>query len=104
MIEDVSLDPDIIDRQSTLDTLYRLAGAGVPPPTSNPHNVVMTYYHGPPPQESEILFSGFSLWHYNRSHLEQLIDFVLQDLWGLPKAPLPPAARATTPQTEPANR
>lgn len=44
---------------------------------------VMTYYHGH--DSAPLVFSGFSLWSYHRPELQDLVDFVLQDLWGLRK-------------------
>jgi hypothetical protein len=78
-----------------LDTLYRAPGGGsttLPDPTVNPHNVVMTYYHGhdSPP----FLFSGFSLWDFRRSQVTQLFDFVFQRMWGLSRTTAAPALRA----------
>jgi hypothetical protein len=46
----------------------------------------MTYYHGS--QAHQFVFSGFSLWSYARPDCIQLVDFVLQDLWGLRRQPI----------------
>lgn len=74
------------DSVSTLDTLYLGVGLtldGAP---------MMTYYHGldAPAQNSphaKIVFSGFPIWYFRREHQIQLVDFVLQDIWGLTRAP-----------------
>lgn len=43
----------------------------------------MVYCHG---RENEpFVFTGFSLWHWSRSECQQLVDFVLQDIWGMSK-------------------
>jgi len=32
--------------------------------------------------------SGFDLWSYTRKDIVKLVDFVLQQVWGLPKEPV----------------
>lgn len=72
------------DLQS-LDTLYVASGGGVPvrPVTSGDAglNPCMTYYHGI--ENGTVVFSGFDIWSFKRSQCVQLVDAVLQDLWGL---------------------
>lgn len=72
---------------ATLDTLYEtlsgLSGTGHP---------VMTVYHGT--DNGQIIFSGFPIWYFQRSQSVDLVDFVLQRMWGLtrrgnPKQPRP---------------
>jgi hypothetical protein len=46
----------------------------------------MTYYHGS--QANQFVFSGFAPWSYARQDCLQLVDFVLQDLWGLHRQPI----------------
>ena len=41
----------------------------------------MTYYHGN--QANQFVFTGFAFWNYVRSDAIGLVDFVLQDIWGL---------------------
>lgn len=72
-------DPSV--QVAVLDTLYKVAGIGLPAPSQNFENVVMTHFRGG--QGGEILFSGFSIWDYRRSDEQQLVDLVLRDLWGL---------------------
>jgi len=43
----------------------------------------MTYYHGS--TAHQFVFTGFSIWSYARQDCIGLVDFVLQDLWGLPR-------------------
>jgi hypothetical protein len=74
-----------------LDTLYEVRGASLPSPEDNPHNVVMTYYHGH--DSTPFVFTGFSLWAFRRPQIEALADFVLQRMWGLARTPSAPAAR-----------
>ncbi len=50
-------------------------------------NPVMTYYHGI--ENPPMLFTGFSIWSFARVDCLGLVDFVLQEVWKLPKsAPL----------------
>jgi len=66
---------------AVLDTLYKVAGIGLPGPTQNFENATMTYFRGG--RGGPVLFSGFSIWDCRRSHEQALVDFVLTDLWGL---------------------
>jgi hypothetical protein len=79
--------PDSSYEYSALDTLYLAygknytremlqAGSGV--------NSLMTYYHGT--ENGPVLFLGTALWDYRRTQCQQLVDFVLGDLWGMTKA------------------
>ncbi len=112
ILEDTSNDPDNPHLVSMLDTLM-IAPLSFNPTTTFPlenedlsqggrfyHSYpVMTYYHGldnPP-----FVMTGFDLWTYTRRDIVKVIDFVLQQVWGLPKEPIvaparvgPPVARA----------
>ena len=72
-----------------LDTLYYAQAPAVLTRVRNndsdpgDYKVVMTYYHGHDSQP--FIFSGFSLWTFKRTQLQQLVDFVMQRLWGLQK-------------------
>src|SRR5690242_18891072 len=55
----VDTDPDIINEQSSLDTLYMAEGKTMPGLLP-----VMTYYHGG--QTPQMVFSGFPLWYFQR--------------------------------------
>ncbi len=44
---------------------------------------VMTYYHGF--ESGPVVFSGFPVWYFRRDQCQRLMDFVLQDVWGLDK-------------------
>jgi len=67
---------------STLDTLYETVSG--PSGTGRP---VMTHYHGS--EHGPVVFSGFPLWYFRRSHAIELTDFVLQRMWGLTRRPVP---------------
>jgi hypothetical protein len=46
----------------------------------------MTLYHGL--ENAPFVFSGFPLWYFSRAQAIQLGDWVLHDLWHLPREPL----------------
>jgi hypothetical protein len=73
--EDASTNPDVTNDQSTLDTLYLAAGGSVPGKLP-----VMTYYHGF--QSPQMVFCGFPLWFFQRAQVQELSDFVLQEIFG----------------------
>jgi hypothetical protein len=35
------------------------------------------------------VFSGFPIWYFQRSQTIDLVDFVLQRLWGMSRRPVP---------------
>ena len=77
IIEDVNPDPEVIEERSVLDTMFTshsivLLRANAP---------TMSYYHGN--EANQFVFSGFAPWGYARQDCMALIDFVLQDIWGL---------------------
>jgi hypothetical protein len=78
--EDVDPSPDVIREESTLDTLYTAVGGAMPGPLP-----VMTYYHGT--QSPQMVFSGFPLWYFQRRQVIELIDFVMQQIFGFPAPP-----------------
>jgi hypothetical protein len=92
--ENVDLTGATLREESVLDTLYE--GRSVvlrvnPAPT-------MTWYHGR--EANRFVFSGFGPWEFRREDCIALVDFVLQDLWNLPRqgidrgGPAAPAVRA----------
>lgn len=82
VVEDLGGDPDVPRYEPVLDTLYTtiggLLGTGKP---------VMTYYHGR--ETSPNVFSGFPIWYFRREQVIALVDWVLQDAWGLPRENVP---------------
>jgi len=76
IVEDVDPRPNLEQLQSTLDTLY-VSFQGTAP-NGRP---IMTYYHGS--EGGSVVFSGFPIWHFQRAQCAALVDFVLQDIWGL---------------------
>ena len=77
---------------SVLDSLYR-ADASIPPGFPS-INTCMTLFHG---QESgQVIFSGFDIWTWQRTQCLQLVDGVLQGIWGLTRDPV--ARVAAVPQ------
>jgi hypothetical protein len=112
ILEDVSPDPDNPQLVSMLDTLM-ITPLSFNPTTTFPlenedlsqggrfyHSYpTMTYYHGL--DNAPFVMQGFDLWSYTRKDLTKLVDFVFQQIWGLPKEPIvaparqePPLARA----------
>ena len=97
--EGYNVDPDHPDDEkefSTLDTLYITRGG-----SALADSPVMTYYHGHDNQP--LVFSGFNFWYWRRSQCIQLVDWVLQSVWGIARDPAAPrdpsaptAARRTT--------
>ncbi|HET9328161.1 MAG TPA: hypothetical protein VFQ05_15445, partial [Candidatus Eisenbacteria bacterium] len=78
--EDTDPHPVKVRLESTLDTLYSAIGGSMPAQLP-----VMTYYHGF--ESGPVVFSGFPVWYYQRRQGQKLVDFVLQDIWGLTKEP-----------------
>jgi hypothetical protein len=101
VIEDMDPDPDVTVMASTLDTLYGARGPVIldnrpedwyvengllrPGRRQDPEYVVMTYYHGPPPDLQTFVMSGFPIWWPQRTQAQALVDHVLQRLWNMPK-------------------
>jgi hypothetical protein len=81
IIEDVSTDPSHPTEISVLDTLYLASGTALLTDTKTAPT--MTYYHGN--TAHQFVFTGFSVWSYARQDCMGLVDFVLQDLWHLPR-------------------
>ena len=69
--------------ESVLDSLYVVQGSTVPIGTGN---VAMTVYHGG--ETGQCIWTGFDLWSFQRSECIQLVDGVLQGIWGLPRGPV----------------
>jgi len=81
IIEDVDPDPLHAREIAVLDTLYMANGTVLL--TDSKTAPTMTYYHGS--TAHQFVFTGFSIWSYARQDCMGLVDFVLQDLWGLPR-------------------
>jgi hypothetical protein len=96
ILRDVDPDPAIDNFASMLDTLFIAQGVPEPPIPPSPYiPACMTYYHGP--DSGGLLFSGFDLWTFTRPDLITLADFVLQQIWGLPRDPVARAASSPPP-------
>jgi len=63
---------------SMLDTLYTTGGG--PALFGHP---AMTLYHGH--DHGMVIFSGFPLWYFQRAQGIALVDWVLQDVWHMPR-------------------
>jgi len=108
ILEDVDPDPEVVREASVLDTLYEAESINLlttpRPGQTIPRAPQMTYYHGN--DARQFVFSGFSPWSYARQDCIALFDFVLQDLWGLPRQPIDRGTVAPTLQrnAQPARR
>ncbi len=110
ILEDISPDPDKPNLVSMLDTLMISALSFNPTSTFPLENEdlsqsgrfyhcypVMTYYHGF--DNAPVVMTGFDLWTYSRKDIIKLVDFVFQQIWGLPKEPIVAPARLEPPVT-----
>jgi hypothetical protein len=111
ILEDQDPRPNHEDFQPALDTLFKATAPTLQPDVGPGalQSVVMTYYHGQ--ENAPFAHTGFSLWSYRRAHCAALVDFVLQQLWGMTRqgpvaAPVevdarragPPAGRSSRPR------
>ncbi|MFN8586945.1 MAG: hypothetical protein U0704_04010 [Candidatus Eisenbacteria bacterium] len=99
-VEDANPDPVLTREISTLDTLYELVGGSLATNITGQRAASMTYYHGMTSQP--LVFSGFSFWDWTKADCISLVDFVLQRIWGLSRAPInrmaqPAVRRPATP-------
>jgi hypothetical protein len=82
LVRDMDPDPNVVRNESVLDTLYETVGgqigAGKP---------IMTVMHAANGKRQ--VFSGFQLWYWRREQQIAISDWVLQKLWGLPRANVP---------------
>lgn len=81
--EDYDDDPEVEREFSVLDTLYLTQGL-----VALQNSPVMTYYHGR--ENQPFVFSGFNFWYWRRTQCIQLVDWVLQNVWGLTRDPAAP--------------
>lgn len=92
IVEDLDPDPGVVRNESVLDTLIEC----VSPTVGSSPAPIMTYYHGR--EHGTFVFSGFALWDWTRSDAQTLVDFVLQEVWGLSRTG-PAARRGSAPTT-----
>ncbi|MEO5616506.1 MAG: hypothetical protein ABIS67_01935 [Candidatus Eisenbacteria bacterium] len=83
IVEDLDPSPDREDLVSVMDTLYSVSGGTLPPNTT-----IMTVYHGS--ENPRIIVTGFDLWSYQKVQLRQIVDAVLQGMWGMTRRSSPP--------------
>jgi hypothetical protein len=92
ILEDQDPRPPHEDFQPTLDSLFTATAATLRPETEI-RSVVMTYYHGA--DNPPLILTGFNIWNFRRSDCAVLVDFVLQQMWGLTRdVPAPAAVEA----------
>lgn len=82
VVQDVDPAPNVEFLQPMLDTLYATTAGAV-----GPNKPIMTLYHGG--ENAPIVFSGFPLWYFQRTQSAGVVDFVLQDIWGKTRRPVP---------------
>jgi len=75
--------PDIVRLESVIDTVYESVGGGL-----GSMRPVMTVWHGGTNGQRQI-FSGFQLWYWRRESQLQIVDWVLQQAWGIPRENVP---------------
>lgn len=83
VVEDRDPRPGIRFEASVLDTVYESVGGtlGIGYP-------IMTVYHGGFTNQVQV-FSGFQLWYWRREQQIQILDWVLQRAWRLPRRDVP---------------
>jgi len=88
ILEDMDPDPEVVGQVAVLDTLFTASSVVLLTNTANElvPAATMTYYHGN--GAHQFVFTGFSPWSYARQDCMGLVDFVLQDLWGLTRQPI----------------
>ncbi|MFN8587398.1 MAG: hypothetical protein U0704_06310 [Candidatus Eisenbacteria bacterium] len=68
--------------RSVLDTLFTTQGG-----VAGPGWPIGTLYHGR--ESGPVLCTGFPLWYFQRPQAIELLDWVLQDWWGMTRRPEP---------------
>jgi hypothetical protein len=83
ILEDVDPRPPHVSFESTLDSVFKATASTLRPDTGPDgiQSVTMTVYHGA--DNAQFVMTGFNLWNYRRADCIALVDFVLQQLWGL---------------------
>jgi len=92
IVEDFDNSPLVENQRSALDTLYYLAGGTLTTLQTGRIPVSMTYYYGT--ESPRFVFSGFDLWTWSRQDCVGLVNFVLQEIWGMYPTNQPSAAPA----------
>ena len=82
IVEDVDPSPDHEELESVMDTVYSASGGILPP-----NSTIMTLVHGT--ENTRIIVSGFDLWSYQKVQLRQVVDGVLQGIWGMTRRTSP---------------
>ena len=73
-------DPNAVRLESTLDSLYDVSHTSF----TAPRAIAMTYYHGR--EHAPFVFTGLALWAWTVTDTKGLVDFVMQDIWGLARS------------------
>jgi len=83
VVEDLDPSPGVRLDASVLDTLYQSIGGNL-----GSDKPVMTVYYGGKTGQIQV-FSGFELWYWQRDQQIQILDWVLQKAWNLPRNNVP---------------
>jgi len=83
VVEDDDPDPNVVHAHAVLDTVYETVGGGM-----GSQKPTMTVWHGGDGTQRQV-FSGFQLWYWQRDEQIAILDWVLQKIWGLPRADVP---------------
>lgn len=82
VLGDTDPDPSVVRNEAVLDTLYESVGGQM-----GANRPIMTVMHASNGRKH--VFAGFQLWYWRREQQIAIADWVLQRLWGLPRAPVP---------------
>ena len=80
IVEDFGPDPGTTRLEAALDTVYDVTSVALPSPSAP----VMLYYHGR--ENAPFVYTGFDPWAWSHGDCQGLVDFVLGDIWKLPKS------------------
>jgi len=83
VLEDRDPAPDVVRFESVVDTVYESVGGQL-----GSERPIMTVWHGGQNDQVQV-FSGFQLWYWRREQQIAIADWVLQSLWGIPRANVP---------------
>lgn len=92
IIEDMDSDPVRERLEVALDTLYDVNTTQLLNDTGQ-EKAAMTWYHGT--VAADFIFTGFPIWQFRKVDCQSLIDFVLQNMWGLTKSTSPAFATSS---------
>jgi hypothetical protein len=92
IVEDTDPRPPHENFESALDSVFKATASSLQPDVGPGavQSVTMTVYHGQ--DNAQFIMTGFNIWNFRRSDCVALVDFVLQQMWGLTRGVPAPAA------------